>query len=139
MIFRHRAALVRQRTMFKSRVRAVLADRGVDGPDALWDGPGRKWLAGLELPAVEREVVEDLCGLLDAMEIPITRLERQIRKIAQPDPQMRCDPARELSQAGVARVGLITATEPAIEATWPASLRAASMGQTAGHSVLRTI
>jgi transposase len=50
MILRHRAALVRQRTVFKTRVRAVLADRGIDAPEALWAGPGRTWLAKLELP-----------------------------------------------------------------------------------------
>ena len=54
MVLRHRASLVRQRTFLKSRVRAVLADRGIDAPAALWDGTGRKWLAKAELPAVER-------------------------------------------------------------------------------------
>ena len=54
MVLRHRASLVRQRTFLKSRVRAVLADRGIDVPAALWDGTGRKWLAEAELPAVER-------------------------------------------------------------------------------------
>ncbi len=53
------------RTTLKTRVRAVLADRGVAGVDALWDGPGRKWLARLELPEVEREIVDDLCALID--------------------------------------------------------------------------
>jgi transposase len=33
-------------------------------------------------------VVEDLCGVLDAMEVPITRLERQIRQLAKPDPRV---------------------------------------------------
>lgn len=88
MILRHRAALVRQRTVFKTRVRAVLADRGIDAPEALWAGPGRSWLAKLELPAVEREVVDDLCGVVDAMEIPIARLGRQIRALAKPDPRV---------------------------------------------------
>ena len=88
MVLRHRASLVRQRTFLKSRVRAVLADRGIDAPAALWDGPGRKWLAKVDLPAVERQVVEDLCGLLDAIELPITRLERHIRQLAKPDPRV---------------------------------------------------
>jgi len=40
MLLRHRASLVRQRTLLKTRIRAVLADRGIDAPVALWDGPG---------------------------------------------------------------------------------------------------
>ena len=88
MVLRHRAVLVRQRTLLKTRVHAVLADRGLPVPAALWDGPGRKWLAKADLPAVERQVVEDLCGLLDAIEVPITRLERQIRELAKPDPRV---------------------------------------------------
>jgi hypothetical protein len=37
--------------------------------------PGRRWLAKVDLPVVEREIIEDLCGLLDAMQMPIARLE----------------------------------------------------------------
>ena len=88
MVLRHRAALVRQRTLLKTRVHAVLADRGIDAPAALWAGPGRKWLAKVDLPDVERQVVEDLCGLLDAIELPIARLERQIKELAKPDPRV---------------------------------------------------
>ena len=40
MVLRHRAALVRQRTLLKTRVHAVLADLGIDAPAALWAGPG---------------------------------------------------------------------------------------------------
>ena len=66
----------------------MLADRGIDAPAALWDGPGRRWLAQVELPTVERQVVEDVCGLLDAIELPIARLERQIKQLAKPDPRV---------------------------------------------------
>ena len=45
--------------------RAVPADRGIDGVEAPWDGPGRRWLEKLELPTVEREIV-DVCALLPA-------------------------------------------------------------------------
>ena len=45
LLLRHRAGLVRQRTLLKTRVHAVLADRGIDATAALWAGPGRQWLA----------------------------------------------------------------------------------------------
>ncbi len=102
MVLRHRAALARQRTLVKTRVHAVLADRGIDAPVALWAGPGRKWLANVDLPDVERQVVEDLCGLLDAIELPVARLERQIKELAKPDP--RVDALQQMPG-----VGLLTA------------------------------
>lgn len=88
LLLRHRAALVKMRTTLKTRVRAVLADRGIDGIEALWDGPGRHWLEKLELPDVEREIVNDLCCLLDAIDPVITRLERELRTRAKPDPRV---------------------------------------------------
>ncbi len=87
-LLRHRAGLVRLRTVFKSKIRAVLADRGVEAPAALWDGPGRRWLTELDLPAVEREVVDDLCALLDAVGSPIARLDQEIKARAKPDPRV---------------------------------------------------
>jgi transposase len=85
LLLRHRAALVKMRTTVKTRVRAVLADRGVDAVEGLWDRPGRRWLAKLELPDVEREIVDDLCALLDAVEPIIARLEKELRARAKPD------------------------------------------------------
>jgi hypothetical protein len=80
-LLRHRAALVKMRTTLKTRtrVRAVLADRGIAAPEALWDGPGRRWLKKFELPDVEREIVDDLCTLVDAVEPIVARLECEIR------------------------------------------------------------
>ncbi|MDQ6948616.1 MAG: transposase, partial [Actinomycetota bacterium] len=72
----------------KTRVRAVLADRGIDGVEALWDGPGRRWLEKLELPSVERESVNDLCALVDTVDPIIARLERELRARAKPDPRV---------------------------------------------------
>jgi transposase len=51
----------------EDRVHAVLADRGIGQDRGLWTGPGRAWLASLELPAMPRAIVQDCCGLLDAL------------------------------------------------------------------------
>jgi transposase len=88
-LLRHRAALVRLSTSLKNRVHAVLADRGIGEDKILWTGPGRAWLAGLELPATPRAIIEDCCGLLDALAAPIARLERQIAALAKPDPRVQ--------------------------------------------------
>jgi transposase len=70
-------------------VHAVLADRGIGEDRGLWTGPGRAWLASLELPAIPRAIVEDCCGLLDALAPPIARLEREIGALAKPDPRVQ--------------------------------------------------
>jgi Transposase IS116/IS110/IS902 family len=70
-------------------VHAVLADRGIGQDRGLWTGPGRAWLASLELPPTARAIVEDCCGLLDALATPIARLERQIAGLAKPDPRVQ--------------------------------------------------
>ena len=48
---RHRAQLVRLRTLLRNRVHAVLVDYGHGRPAGCWSGPGRQWLAALELQA----------------------------------------------------------------------------------------
>jgi transposase len=88
-LLRHRASLVRLSTSLKNRVHAVLADRGIGEDRILWTGPGRAWLAALELPPMPRAIVEDCCGLLDALATPIGRLERQIAGLAKPDPRVQ--------------------------------------------------
>jgi transposase len=88
-LLRHRAALVRLSTSCKNRVHAVLADRGVREDQSLWTGPGRAWLAGLGLPPTPRGIIEDCCGLLDALATPIVRLEREIAALAKPDPRVQ--------------------------------------------------
>ena len=70
-LLRHRVQLVRLRTLLRNRIHAVLADHGHDRPAGCWSGPGREWLASLELPAVSREVVEDGLALIDALEVRI--------------------------------------------------------------------
>lgn len=44
-LLRHRAQLVRLRTLLRNRIHAVLADHGQDRPAGVWSGPGLDWLA----------------------------------------------------------------------------------------------
>jgi transposase len=88
-LLRHRASLVRLSTSCKNRVHAALADRGIDQDRGLWTGPGRAWLADLELPPIPRGIIQDCCGLLDALATPIGRLEREIAALAKPDPRVQ--------------------------------------------------
>src|SRR5881396_1219212 len=72
---RHRVQLVRLRTLLRNRIHAVLADHGHDRAEGCWSGPGRAWLAGLDLPAASREVIEDCLAMIDALQAPIDRLD----------------------------------------------------------------
>jgi transposase len=89
-LLRHRVHLVRVRTLLRNRIHAIVADHGPDRPrGGYWTGPGRAWLALVELPAVSREVVEDDLGLIDALQERIDRLEPEIRQLARSDPRVK--------------------------------------------------
>jgi transposase len=88
-LLRHRASLVRLSTLLKNRMHGVLADRGIGEDRGLWTGPGRAWLADLELPPIPRGIIQDCGGLLDALATPIGRLEREIAALAKPDPRVQ--------------------------------------------------
>jgi transposase len=88
-LLRHRAQLVRLRTLLRNRIHAVLADHGHGRPAGCWSGPGRDWLACLDLPAVSREVITDDMALIDALQVPIDRLDREVRQHATAGPRVK--------------------------------------------------
>jgi transposase len=89
-LLRHRVALVRLRTRLRNRIHAIVADYGYDRPaGGYWTGPGRAWLAALELPAVSRELVEDYLGLTGALQERIDRLDWEIRQRGRSDPRVK--------------------------------------------------
>jgi transposase len=59
------------------------------GRPAAGCGPGRQWLAALELPAVSREVIDDALALMDALQQPIDRLDLEVRQRARSDPRVK--------------------------------------------------
>jgi transposase len=88
-LLRHRVQLVRLRTLLRNRIHAVLADHGHGRPEGCWTGPGREWLASLELPAVSREVIQDALALIDALQQPIDRLDWEVHQHAKADPRVK--------------------------------------------------
>ena len=88
-LLRHRAQLVRLRTLLRNRIHAVLADHGHGRPAGCRSGPGRAWLASLELPAVSRQVIDDALALIDAVQAPIDRLDREVHQQARSDPRVK--------------------------------------------------
>ena len=88
-LLRHRAQLVRLRTLLRNRIHAVLAGHGHDRPAGCWTGPGRAWLAALELPAVSREVIEDDLALTGALQAPAGRLGWEVHQQARSGPRVK--------------------------------------------------
>ena len=88
-LLRHRAQLVRLRTLLRNRIHAVLADHGHDRAGGCWSGPGRAWLAALELPAVSREVIDDDLALTGALQVRIDRLDWEVHQQARRDPRVK--------------------------------------------------
>jgi transposase len=88
-LLRHRIHLVWWRTLLRNRIHAVLAGHGQDRAGGCWSGPGRRWLAALELPAAYREVVEDDLALIDALQQLTGRLDWEIRQRARGDPRVK--------------------------------------------------
>jgi hypothetical protein len=93
----HRASLVRQRTRLRNQVHAVLARNLVEAPVSdLFGQKGRRWLAGVELPAHEREQVDSNLRLHDALDAELEALDGQLAQ------RGRCAPSTPASRPGAA-------------------------------------
>jgi transposase len=85
-LLRHRIQLVRLHTLVGNRIHAVAADHGYDRPAGYWSGPGRAWLASLDLPPASRQVIDDDLAIIDALADPIAALDTQVRQRAKTEP-----------------------------------------------------
>ena len=88
-LLRHRASLVRLGTQLRNRIHAVAADHGYDRTGSYWTGPGRGWLAELDLPVVSREIVTDCLAFIDALAPVIERLDAEVRARARADARVK--------------------------------------------------
>ena len=88
-LLRHRSGLVRLGTQLQNRLHAVAADFGYDRTGSHWTGPGRGWVAELDLPAVSREIVTDCLAFIDALAPEIDRIDAELRQHAKADPRAK--------------------------------------------------
>jgi transposase len=88
-LLRHRASLVRLGTSLRNRIHAVAADHGYDRSASYWTGPGRGWLAELDLPPVSREIVTDCLAVIDGLAPVIERIDGELRLHAKADPRVK--------------------------------------------------
>src|SRR6266480_5418131 len=88
-VLRHRASLVRLGTQLRNRIHAVAADHGYDRSASYWTGPGRGWLAELDLPAASREIVTDCLAVIDGLAPLIDRIDGELHARAKADPRVK--------------------------------------------------
>jgi len=86
-----RAHLVKQRTKAKNQVHAALIRNLIGRPPAsdLFGRRGRTWLAGIDLPADEREGVEASLRVIDFLDAEVTRLDAILAAAVLASPDMR--------------------------------------------------
>jgi transposase len=100
----HRQGLVTQRTQAKNRIHAILY-RNLITPEMsdLFGRAGRKLLDRVELPEVERRLLEADLRAIDFMEGEIKSVERDLARIVHQDPDVR----RLMTVPGLALVSAV--------------------------------
>src|SRR5436305_7035593 len=88
-LLRHRISLVRLGTQLRNRSPAVAADHGYDRSASYWTGPGRGWLAELDLPATSREIITACLAVIDALAPVIDRIDGELPRHARTDPRVK--------------------------------------------------
>ena len=88
-LLRHRASLVRLGTQQRNRIHAVAADHGYDRSASYRAGPGRGWLAELDLPAASREIVTDCLAVIDGLAPLTDRIDGELHQHARADPRVK--------------------------------------------------
>ena len=88
-LLRHRISLVRLGTQLRNRIHAVAADHGYDRSASYWTGPGRGWLAELDLPATSREIITDCLAVIDGLAPVIDRIDGELHQHARTDPRVK--------------------------------------------------
>jgi transposase len=88
-LLRHRISLVRLATQARNRIHAVAADHGYDRSASYWTGPGRGWLAELDLPAASREIITDCLAVIDGLAPVIDRIDGELHQHAKADPRVK--------------------------------------------------
>jgi transposase len=67
----------------------VVADFGYDRSGSYLSGPGRGWLAGLDLPPASREIVTDCLTVIDGLALLTDRIDGELRQHAKADQRVK--------------------------------------------------
>ena len=85
----HRNRLVKERTVLKNCLRALLRGQGIVAPRSLWSQKGIAWLQELELPTLLDALRRDqLLERMLTVQGQIRRVEHELNRIGDKDPQV---------------------------------------------------
>jgi len=84
-----RHTLSEQRGEWQQRIQAVLYHHGLPQRRALMTGEGRAWLAGQPLPETAREQVTVAIAMIDALDVQLAPIEKELRAYARRQPGCR--------------------------------------------------
>ena len=79
---RLRHTLIKAHSEFQQRIQAVLYHHGCPRRQQLMVGDGRDWLAGQPLPDTAREQITVALAMIDALEVQIAPIDRELRAYA---------------------------------------------------------
>jgi transposase len=79
---RLRHTLSEQRSEWQQRIQATLYHHGCSQRRQLMTAEGREWLAAQQLPAAAREQITIAIAMVDALEVQIAPLDRELRAYA---------------------------------------------------------
>jgi transposase len=88
-LLRHRISPIRMGTGLRNRIHAVAAGHGYDRSASYWAGPGRGWLAGLDLPAASREIITGCLAVIDGLAPVIGRIDGELHERAKAGPRVK--------------------------------------------------
>ena len=86
---RLRHTLCDQRGEWQQRIQAVLYHHGCPQRRSLMTADGRRWLHGLPLPECAREQIAVAVAMVDALDVQIAPLDKQLRAYARRQPGCR--------------------------------------------------
>ena len=67
----------------------MVADLGYDRAGSYLTGPGRSWLARLDLPAAAREIVTGCLAVIDGLAPLADRIDAEVRQHARVGPRVK--------------------------------------------------
>ena len=79
---RLRHTLSEQHREWQQRIQAVLFHHGCPRRRGLMVGDGREWLAAQPLPATARQQITVAIAMIDALEVQVARLDRELRRVS---------------------------------------------------------
>ena len=88
-MLRHRISLVRLGTQLRNRIHAVAAGHGYDRSASYRTGPGRGWLAELDLLPASREIITGCLAVIDGLAPVIERLDGELHQHAKTGPRVK--------------------------------------------------